>query len=553
MKINRKIILVIFVVATVMAASVYAFEFVTNIPIRVTPNDASKSQPSSIYYVKNFGAVGDGVTDDSRAVQRAISAAISEGMPNPVIEFAPGGIYAFKSKTLEIKPGFLAALNISGAAGLTLNGNGAKIEIYASEKLPLRGFVLSDSTDVVMRGLTFAYKPSPFVSVTVDSVDMNSSSITVFSREALLPNSEVWRPSSAYSRSYFGLQQTNERLQLFIREIASIGDNRYRISANTERTQYLESVLKRLPGGQFLLPNPSNGHLFISAFNIFGSAKVRLENIEIESAPLFVFNVRDNTGPLTFYSVNIRPPVGSDVPMVAWRDGFHCKDNRGPLTWINCFASGLHDDIINIATTTRLITSVEVDRDGHQRLRLKATEPTSSHPMAGDIISIIDPQSGADYDKVVLASVLSPEEVVLSKEIKGLKTGLLVSIESLAAPGSKISNCHWTGTFRFKGRVLVENTTFDMLKIWLDNEIVRRPATDGSISHSLFVEGPIPCDQVYRNCVFNGVIPDAAIIVNTYKSETGAPEYNVRNIRFESCKFNGVALRIAGGNDVVFD
>ena len=87
-----------------------------------------------------------------------------------------------------------------------------------------------------------------------------------------------------------------------------------------------------------------------------------------------------------------------------------------------------------------------------------------------------------------------------------------------------MKNCDLTGTLRFRGPCTVEDTKIDMLRMWL--------MVEGD------VEGPIPCDIRFRNCVFNG----GGIEVWGYNRPEDIVLPNlgqeIKNIVFEDCQLN---------------
>src|ERR1051325_152154 len=68
--------------------------------------------------VKQFGAVGDGVTDDRPAIQNAMNAALQAGVP--AVYFGPGTYYLGSSTSAY---GQLAISNWDGIYSLDLIGN----------------------------------------------------------------------------------------------------------------------------------------------------------------------------------------------------------------------------------------------------------------------------------------------------------------------------------------------------------------------------------------------------------------------------------------------
>lgn len=72
-----------------------------------TPRLSTKMHTEAFYNVRDFGAAGDGVTDDTRAVQSAINAARDKmeeqgvrGNPPMAIVFVPEGTYRITSRLI---------------------------------------------------------------------------------------------------------------------------------------------------------------------------------------------------------------------------------------------------------------------------------------------------------------------------------------------------------------------------------------------------------------------------------------------------------------------
>jgi len=102
----------------------------TNVPytytwsaIDILSSDASAE--NSIYNVKDYGAKGDGSTDDTTSIQNAINAADSAGGG---IVFLPQGTYNITS-TLSLKSGIAFVGAGQGAVTLNYSGNSVAIDI----------------------------------------------------------------------------------------------------------------------------------------------------------------------------------------------------------------------------------------------------------------------------------------------------------------------------------------------------------------------------------------------------------------------------------------
>jgi hypothetical protein len=116
-----------------------------------TVNVTGPLNAGGVLDVRTFGAKGDGVTDDTAAIQRAFGAAPDGG----VVRFASGGEYLYTGEVIVLN----RALTIEGE-GAVLVGGGAASNIFALNApltvlgLTVRGcpraFVLSDGTDATV-------------------------------------------------------------------------------------------------------------------------------------------------------------------------------------------------------------------------------------------------------------------------------------------------------------------------------------------------------------------------------------------------------------------
>lgn len=79
-------------------------------------------------HVSDFGAIGDGVADDTKAIQAALDAAWGS---NVILEFAPDKIYKVSSSNRNILP---RCLFISGYNTIEIKGNGSKLIMANGQK-----------------------------------------------------------------------------------------------------------------------------------------------------------------------------------------------------------------------------------------------------------------------------------------------------------------------------------------------------------------------------------------------------------------------------------
>jgi hypothetical protein len=120
--------------------------------------------------VKDFGAAGDGRSDDEAAIQKAIDAAIAQGAGNEV--YLPAGRYVLGGRSAGP-----SLLNIQKANGLTVEGEAGTVLVSAEPTKNVFG--ISDSANVTIRGMTIMHDAPVFSGVSITAIDRLSNKVTV--------------------------------------------------------------------------------------------------------------------------------------------------------------------------------------------------------------------------------------------------------------------------------------------------------------------------------------------------------------------------------------
>ncbi len=148
-----------------------------------TPTSSAEETkiPAGALNVRDFGAKGDGSTDDAGAIARAIQAGIAKGQGATV--FFPQGRYLLRNtQRAQIKTPYPAAAGISdayaqrdahvlvqGARDLTLLGEPGTVLLMTSYSAA--GVLLERCADVTVGQLAIDYDPLPFTQGTVVALD----------------------------------------------------------------------------------------------------------------------------------------------------------------------------------------------------------------------------------------------------------------------------------------------------------------------------------------------------------------------------------------------
>lgn len=154
--------------------------------------------------VKDFGAVGDGVTNDTVAIQAAIDSVVASAIPNTV--YFPAGTYKCTT-TLNVNCGFVSCVSnratldfstIGDIAGVKFGGgNPESGQPYNQATCVFSGFKLIGPSTLVASGLTFetASDPGPAHMIVRDCTITNFNNGITFSNNSYLitvEHCDIW-------------------------------------------------------------------------------------------------------------------------------------------------------------------------------------------------------------------------------------------------------------------------------------------------------------------------------------------------------------------------
>ena len=466
----------------------------------------------TVLYVKDFGAVGDGTTDDGTAIYNAVIAAAEQ---HATLKFEQDKTYYIASAP----GGRVTPLYLNDAHGMTIDGCGATILVAPN----MRYLYTTGCGNVKVTNLHFDYAVSVYLVGTVKAVDGNDVTYSLDQN----PYADQYNfGGSGFSILYNEGKQS--RPHMFMSNCVKTADKEIRVTYTSSHHYKVGDVV--------FVPNPGIGHAANQVFDIRGSDQPMLfENLGVHAASSFTWAIMHNTDHLFFENVDLVPAENNDraIKMVAWRDGYHCKNNTAGIHWNNCEADVLFDDVFNIAATLGVVSEVSGNNTFSVKNYENAADVFVCSP--GDTVDIYDLKNGQYRGCARVRSVVSNADgsrtitLYYGQTIEYVTEGCVVANRDTGAPGSTITNCHFQGTFRFLRNLYVENTVFDLLIIWM--------MVEGS------VEGPMPGNVDYVNCTFNG----GEVQIDAYNRNAAKRlrkiGQEIKDIGFWGCTFNSSEVR----------
>ncbi len=474
--------------------------------------------------VADFGATGDGKTDDGPAIQKAVDAAVAAGAGSRVV---------FEPKTYRLDWRRTAPYQIAlvGATNIAIEGNGAVLVSHPRNNLSS----LRNCSGVSVKGFTVDYDPLPFTQGTISGVNATEGWIDVRIQKGYrhpvdeYESLQLQPPKKDWGVVFDPVERHRRwdvAMHLYMKEFG-----RSPAGADIARVFFVAEAKRDLA-------NVRRGDRYVITFKyensganneLAGCENCRFEDFTVHMAKYgMTFAVANSSGQNVFRRVKIAFKPGSDRLIVTPKDGFHCKGNRiGPLI-DECFFEGLLDDSINISACPYWIKKVIAP----------GTYAMNGTPVVGDRLTAFTPSRSEMVEGLVVKSVKPYaakqkwKEVELDREIRDpgvndtgddfpggpekLKFTGMYNVDACGA-NYVVRNC----TFREQRRHailvrapggLIEGNTIDGVGgsgVYMANEI-------GS-----FYEGPVPQDCTIRSNVFRNT-QGVPIVVGSRRASSPA-------------------------------
>ncbi len=513
---------------------------------------ACVSVQAARYEVTDFGAVGDGVTDDGEAIRRAIAAAATNTGPATIV--FPRRTYRLGGK----RTGH-AHLEFAKLSNVTLEANQSTFVVHPSAPF----VTMSHCTNMVFRGCTVEYAPRSFTQGTIQGVDAVAGTLDLDIHAGYpSPIGQATNRVALATWQWGVVFDPVERHRKW-----GIGDHFFlesaeRVPAVSNRIQimvaeaYKKSLEDVKPGDRFALPlklTEDGKGTQATSFSVTDSTGCLIEDVTFYGAGNgMVFGICRNEGRITLRRVRILHKPGSDALWSAWRDGMHCKDNRiGPIIEDCCF-EGMQDDSINLGANTAMAT----EQESSTTYILMGAKFS-----AGDRVLAVDLNTGN--------TLADTTAVAVEKDKKGQRVTLAKPIDAPIVLGSKRPHLDVRGThfynasyvsddYEVRGCVFkpqrrhamlirsssgtIENNIVDQVggsAVYMGNEI-------GS-----FYEGPFPQNNIIRNNTFiNTQGRPIELYSSVFNPKALLVQNNVVSNNLIRVRPNQIAIRVRSCNNI---
>lgn len=514
---------------------------------------AQNSEPErEVFDLRDFGVTGEGIHDDGPAIRSAIQK-IAESKKPSELRFPPNGKIRIESGALG------TALSITALSNMVIDGGGSTIEIDPM----LRFLSMTLSRNIVVKNLTITTSQPVAVDGVVQSIQDDARTLVVRIDHTdyipLLKGSSGERDEQAF----FGLLWVPGAISMESKHLWTIEDIQL-IPGSTDQvnvtlTESLPEWVLKAAGKEPIhcsLPVSGTAHRLGSGamIRIDRCRDVMYENVEVNAAAWFAFQIFRNDGDLVFRKVHVRPAANGKTKVSSWRDGFHVKGNSGSLLFEDCVLDGLGDDAFNVSTHAWKV----IEKKTPDTIRIQQIFPLQMTPpsVGGKLLALAEDESKLLPSAGIMSieGLPAPESSIyefgsraveltlkLDRKASEIEPGTYIWDLSTANPKVTIRRCKITQSCRFQSPVeLIECETSAFL--WFYHEEV---------------EGPFPSGSVIRNCILRQGRgnQDFAVSVSGWKKsppEDLPPDeaFPIHNIQFLQNQIHG-KVHVSGVNGLV--
>jgi hypothetical protein len=484
--------------------------------------------------VADFGAVGDGKSDDMAAIHKAVDAAKAAG--GAIIRFEKGKHYRVVGKddlTYEV------AFELFDTANIKIEGQGSTLILHPPDGLAS----IQHSRNIQIDGLFVDYDPLPYYQGAVTDINIDNMTVDLVVPERYpVPLTGKCESSSPYfARSftpdYPGARSSGKTQSIYVDAVTALDDPRHirlhvgqvaKGSDFAHRTMKPRMIaVKRAGATEFIVPHKEYGHRD-GQTSIQRNARVKFSNVRYYVVPYFWMLVKGNCGPVTFENVDLKMKHPETELLVSWRDGFHIKNARFGTLIDRCDMDGAaqYDDTFAIYTRIHNVVS-----QASNTLTLDAAfrDHKDLHTwVKGDWVSIWNKNQThlrGMARMVALKDVPESEKrfhLTFEQLPSGIEPGDVVINDEVLNRGTLIRNCTTSSTgagpyasTRFRASdITFENTRFQTFHFRTEfNPFWGTPRSRGVSVNECFFGGPrtavtlsSPIGVTFDTCNFEGVM-----------------------------------------------
>ena len=461
--------------------------------------------PKTIINVKDYGAVGDGITDDGPAIDAAFAEA-SNFKGNAIVSFEKK-IYFVGEKATKWH-----YFNLENLDNLEIEGNGAELQFTRTNQ----PFSFIKCTNLRVRNLSVDFIEPTYTQGVVVAKNSAKGTIDLLIQDGFpLPPLNLKNFGGGAHGIVFEPIKYTRRLfpdidddHFLIDSVSLVNGRTYRFyftSSYYKQVNYIQIGDRITHGFAWFYMNADYFAKKTTLFRAFAIAirecsDVLFENFNLYASLIIGIGVNNNMGDVTFRHVNIMRKPGTERLMSTHSDGIHSDNNRGAIIIDSCFFESTGDDMNSLHSKEEKIVS-----------KLNSTTfelITTDNPLEFNIIKendklmFIDRSAGdvlgvAFVKKVSFNTSTKTHTVVLDREVINLEVGITAIDLTSGSSGTTIKN----STFK---PVLRNAMLLRILNGKIDNNTIN--CLGGKIGVNLTDEtntGPFSKNIIVKNNIIN--------------------------------------------------
>ena len=484
-----------------------------------------------VFHVADYGAAGDGATDDFLAIQAAVSAAKDAG----------GGIVQFDGTKTYRSVGMSdltdeTLIELDFASNVKVEGNGARIVLHPPDHFAS----ITYAENIQVDGFTIDYDPLNYYQGTITDINVTNMTIDIEVPERY-PEPMVGT-STSYS-PFFGRAFIPESPGA--RSGRSGAGNLYIESTELNggsRNVRIHVAYAAYEGGPLMQPRlqvvcDSNPTEFIVPHVLYGardgstdihrSSRIKLSNLQYHNLGNFWLSIYSNHGPIALSNVDLGVGDPATELLASWRDGMHISYCRWGILIEDGDWDGAaqYDDTMAIYSRRQVVQS---NSGSVATLRAVDAGRLSFLWQPGDWASFWTPDQETlrGMGRVLgVRDVESPSyEVTFESIPDGVSPNDVVLHEESLNRGTLIRNCRTTSigagasSTRLRGSDMrFESNHFEDFYFRLDSALGPRVrdvvvedtylSLDDVDAADNFFHLRDPLRALFKNCVFDGMQP----------------------------------------------